>query len=67
VSEIRVEAARIAWDGHLTEHDCTTLDCATAQLRWQLYLAALREEHEAGKLGRSGQPGAQLARNARPR
>jgi hypothetical protein len=47
--ETGVEAARIAWDGHQAEHSCTTLTCATAQLRYQLYLAAIREEQQGSR------------------
>jgi hypothetical protein len=55
VSGAKVEAARTAWDGHQAEHGCTTLDCATAQLRYQLYLAAIRELRGDAPEG-SGQP-----------
>jgi hypothetical protein len=54
VSETKVEAARIAWHEHQMDHGCTTLDCATAQLRYQLYLTAIREEHDDAHGG--GQP-----------
>jgi hypothetical protein len=54
MTESKVEAARIAWDGHQAEHGCTTLDCATAQLRYQLYLAAIREAQEDARGG--GEP-----------
>jgi hypothetical protein len=55
VSETKVEAARIAWHEHQMDHGCTTLDCATAQLRYQLYLAAIREQRGDAPEG-SGQP-----------
>jgi hypothetical protein len=53
----KVEAARIAWHEHQMDHGCTTLDCAMAQLRYQLYLAAIREEQEDAREG--GEPGRQ--------
>jgi hypothetical protein len=55
VSESKAEAARIAWHEHQMDHGCATLDCATAQLRYQLYLAAIREEQEDARGG--GQSG----------
>ena len=52
-----MEAARIAWHEHQAEHGCTVLYCATAQARYQLYLAAIREEH--GDAPRDGAGGEQ--------
>ena len=54
VSETKVEAARIAWHEHQMDHGCTVLDCATAQARYRLYLAAIREHHEDAPEGRAG-------------
>jgi hypothetical protein len=55
MSETKVEAARIRWHEHQAEHGCTVLSCATAQLRYQLYLAAIREQRGGAPEG-SEQP-----------
>ena len=44
MTETKVEAARIRWHEHQTEHGCTSLTCAEAQLKYQEYLAAIRED-----------------------
>ena len=54
VSETRVEAARIVWHEHQMDHGCSTLTCATAQLKYHLYLAAIREQHEDAPEGEAG-------------
>src|SRR6516164_6538957 len=35
MTETKVEAARIRWHEHQTEHGCTSLTCAEAQLKYQ--------------------------------
>ena len=56
MSETKVESARIAGHEHQAEHGCTVLYCATAQARYQLYLAAIREEHgDAPREGAGGE------------
>jgi hypothetical protein len=59
VSETKVEAARISRHEHQAEHGCTVLYCATAKARYQLYLAAIREQPgdspEGGAAGEQSQ------------
>jgi hypothetical protein len=54
MSETKVESARIAGHEHQAEHGCTVLYCATAQARYQLYLATFREPTRDAPGGRAG-------------